>query len=65
MTISAFDLCSVGIGTSSSHTDGPMKAARMFVDQLSGESLRRLDRLTVDLYGSLGATAHGPAPSRL
>ncbi|MEU3734260.1 L-serine ammonia-lyase [Streptomyces sp. NPDC033538] len=60
MAISVFDLFSIGIGPSSSHTVGPMRAARMFARRLRGEEL--LDTVTgvrAELYGSLGATGHG------
>ncbi|MBZ6093531.1 L-serine ammonia-lyase [Streptomyces olivaceus] len=60
MAISVFDLFSIGIGPSSSHTVGPMRAARMFAGRLRGEEL--LDSVTsvrAELYGSLGATGHG------
>ena len=60
MSISVFDLFTIGIGPSSSHTVGPMRAAAMFVDSLTGEGL--LDKtanLRVQLYGSLGATGRG------
>ena len=60
MSISAFDLFSIGIGPSSSHTIGPMRAAKSFIDSLSQE--RRLGsvvRLKTELYGSLGATGKG------
>jgi L-serine dehydratase len=60
MTISVFDLFSIGIGPSSSHTVGPMRAAARFVDDL--ETLGTLDVVTsvrVDLYGSLAATGAG------
>ncbi|MCC5035658.1 L-serine ammonia-lyase [Streptomyces sp. WAC 00631] len=60
MAISVFDLFSIGIGPSSSHTVGPMRAARMFVRRLQREGL--LDRTTsvrAELFGSLGATGHG------
>ncbi|WP_214367287.1 L-serine ammonia-lyase [Pseudonocardia sp. H11422] len=60
MAISAFDLFSIGIGPSSSHTVGPMKAARMFVERLAGAGL--LDAtaaVSTELFGSLGATGHG------
>ncbi|WP_329023533.1 L-serine ammonia-lyase [Streptomyces sp. NBC_00690] len=60
MAISVFDLFSIGIGPSSSHTVGPMRAARMFARRLKNEGL--LDRTTAvraELYGSLGATGHG------
>jgi L-serine dehydratase len=60
MTVSVFDLFTVGIGPSSSHTVGPMRAAGMFVDALSGEGLLpRVHRVRVELFGSLGATGHG------
>ena len=60
MTVSVFDLFSVGIGPSSSHTVGPMRAARRFVDQLAARSaLESAARLRVELYGSLGATGAG------
>ncbi|WP_322938015.1 L-serine ammonia-lyase [Nocardioides bizhenqiangii] len=60
MTLSAFDLYSVGIGPSSSHTVGPMRAAKRFADNLS-ESGRLVDvvRVRAELFGSLGATGHG------
>ncbi len=60
MTISVFDLFSVGIGPSSSHTVGPMRAAAMFVDALDDTGLlTRTARVRVELFGSLGATGHG------
>src|SRR5919112_495325 len=58
--ISVFDLFSVGIGPSSSHTVGPMRAAAMFVDTLDAEGLLDGVRgVRVELFGSLGATGHG------
>jgi L-serine dehydratase len=60
VTLSAFDLYSVGIGPSSSHTVGPMRAAKRFADGLSEAA--RLDdvaRVRAELFGSLGATGHG------
>ncbi|MEV5339332.1 L-serine ammonia-lyase [Streptomyces sp. NPDC052676] len=60
MAISVFDLFSIGIGPSSSHTVGPMRAARMFARRLRNEGL--LDSVATvrtELYGSLGATGHG------
>ncbi|MCH8562678.1 L-serine ammonia-lyase [Nesterenkonia sp. YGD6] len=61
MTISIFDLLRVGIGPSSSHTVGPMRAARRFVTEQLGspESLARTESVQVDLYGSLSATGRG------
>jgi L-serine dehydratase len=60
MTISVFDLFSVGIGPSSSHTVGPMRAARTFVTGLaSGGLLESTARVRAELFGSLGATGHG------
>ncbi|NYH53861.1 L-serine dehydratase [Nocardiopsis arvandica] len=60
MAISVFDLFKIGIGPSSSHTVGPMKAARTFVDGLRGDGL--LDgvaRVRAELYGSLALTGRG------
>ncbi|WP_370943667.1 L-serine ammonia-lyase [Amycolatopsis sp. cg5] len=57
MAISVFDLFSIGIGPSSSHTVGPMRAARTFVDGL--DDLDRVARVQSELFGSLGATGFG------
>ena len=60
MAISVFDLFSIGIGPSSSHTVGPMRAARTFALGLADDGL--LDRTAAvesQLFGSLGATGHG------
>lgn len=60
MVISVFDLFSIGIGPSSSHTVGPMKAARMFVAGLNSDKLlTNVSRVKVELFGSLGATGKG------
>lgn len=60
MAISVFDLFSIGIGPSSSHTVGPMRAARMFARRLRNEDLlESVASVRVELYGSLGATGHG------
>ncbi|MGB7818060.1 MAG: L-serine ammonia-lyase [Ornithinibacter sp.] len=60
MAISAFDLFSVGIGPSSSHTVGPMRAAHTFAESLrEGGVLDRVGRVRAELFGSLGATGHG------
>ena len=60
MTISAFDLFKVGIGPSSSHTVGPMRAACAFALRLQEEGLlARVARVRCELFGSLGATGHG------
>jgi L-serine dehydratase len=60
MTVSAFDLFKVGIGPSSSHTVGPMRAACSFVLRLREEGLlARVARVRCELFGSLGATGHG------
>src|SRR6476646_6401968 len=58
--ISAFELFKVGIGPSSSHTVGPMRAALRFATGLrdSGD-LARTARVRAQLFGSLGATGHG------
>jgi L-serine dehydratase len=58
--ISAFDLFKIGIGPSSSHTVGPMRAARIFVAGLAAEDLlARTASVRAELFGSLGATGHG------
>ncbi|MFD3315889.1 L-serine ammonia-lyase [Streptomyces sp. NPDC058694] len=60
MAISVFDLFSIGIGPSSSHTVGPMRAARMFARRLRTEDvLSSVTSVRAELYGSLGATGHG------
>ncbi len=60
MTISVFDLFKVGIGPSSSHTVGPMKAAGMFAGGLRDDGLMsRVRTVRVSLYGSLGLTGPG------
>ena len=60
MPISAFDLFKIGIGPSSSHTVGPMRAAYCFVQGLMADNLLdRVARVKVELFGSLGATGRG------
>jgi L-serine dehydratase len=60
MALSAFDLFSVGIGPSSSHTVGPMRAAGTFVDGLRSDGrLPATARVRAELFGSLGATGQG------
>ena len=60
MPISAFDLFSIGIGPSSSHTVGPMRAACRFAHWLEDSGrLEATTRLRAELFGSLGATGHG------
>ncbi|HET9642160.1 MAG TPA: L-serine ammonia-lyase [Burkholderiaceae bacterium] len=60
MAVSAFDLFKIGIGPSSSHTVGPMRAARMFVLRLDHDGLlANVERVQCILYGSLGATGKG------
>ncbi|WP_037001625.1 L-serine ammonia-lyase, partial [Pseudomonas fragi] len=60
MAISVFDLFKIGIGPSSSHTVGPMRAAALFVQGLrERDKLQRVRRIEVQLYGSLSATGIG------
>ncbi|MDH3760334.1 MAG: L-serine ammonia-lyase [Gammaproteobacteria bacterium] len=60
MAISVFDLFSIGIGPSSSHTVGPMRAAQQFVQNLKQDGmLAQIASVKADLYGSLGATGKG------
>ena len=60
MAVSVFDLFKIGIGPSSSHTVGPMRAARLFAMRLLHDGLLTCTaRVQADLYGSLGATGKG------
>jgi L-serine dehydratase len=65
MAISVFDLFSIGIGPSSSHTVGPMRAARTFAEGLADDGLLEdVTRVRAELFGSLGATGHGHGSDR-
>ena len=60
MAISVFDIFKVGIGPSSSHTVGPMRAANRFIERLKQEGhFDQVNRVKAELYGSLGATGKG------
>ncbi|MBB4736461.1 L-serine dehydratase [Micrococcus cohnii] len=60
MSLSVLDLFSIGIGPSSSHTVGPMRAARRFTSSLEQNGLfDQVQRVQADLYGSLAATGIG------
>ena len=60
MAVSVFDLFKIGIGPSSSHTVGPMRAARLFALRLQHDGqLGATARVCAQLYGSLGATGKG------
>ncbi len=60
MAVSVFELFKIGIGPSSSHTVGPMRAARLFAQALAREGLLGATAgVTCELYGSLGATGKG------
>ena len=60
MSLSVFDLFKIGIGPSSSHTVGPMRAAARFVEGLKRDNLLSATTgIKVELYGSLGATGKG------
>ena len=60
MAISVFDLFKIGIGPSSSHTVGPMRAAGLFVRHLDDQGrLEEVGSIKVELFGSLGATGVG------
>ncbi|MDX1902431.1 MAG: L-serine ammonia-lyase [Gammaproteobacteria bacterium] len=59
MGISIFDLFSIGIGPSSSHTVGPMKAAHDFVSAIPSKDLNATQRVTIELFGSLAFTGRG------
>lgn len=65
MPISAFDMFTIGIGPSSSHTVGPMRAATRFVRALAdSELLSRTEGIRAELFGSLGATGKGHGSDR-
>jgi L-serine dehydratase len=65
MAVSVFDLFKIGIGPSSSHTVGPMRAAAIFLARLDEAGLLdQVDRLQVDLFGSLGHTGRGHGTDR-
>ena len=65
MAISTFDLFTIGIGPSSSHTVGPMRAARRFVQRLEAEGLlERTAAVKVELFGSLAMTGKGHGTDR-
>jgi L-serine dehydratase len=62
---SLFELFKIGIGPSSSHTVGPMRAALRFARSLdTGDTLENVAHVTVDLYGSLALTGHGHGTDR-
>ena len=62
---STFDIFKVGIGPSSSHTMGPMKAALQFVDELKSKNLlNKVGSVEVDLHGSLSLTGKGHMTDR-
>jgi L-serine dehydratase len=58
MIISAFDMFSIGIGPSSSHTVGTMRATYTFISELRSQ-LEQIQEITIDLYGSLALTGIG------
>lgn len=58
--ISIFEMYKIGIGPSSSHTVGPMKATNLFLDKLKQtQTLEKTARIKCELFGSLGATGKG------
>ena len=60
MAISVFDLFKIGIGPSSSHTVGPMRAARQFIARLEKDGLlTQTTSVRAEMFGSLGATGKG------
>jgi L-serine dehydratase len=64
MFLSVFELFKIGIGPSSSHTVGPMVAARRFLDLAASRSLPNAGRINVRLYGSLAFTGKGHGTDR-
>jgi L-serine dehydratase len=65
MFVSAFDLFKIGLGPSSSHTVGPMRAAGRFAHELATSAqLEQTARVVIDLYGSLALTGRGHGTDR-
>ncbi|HWP94369.1 MAG TPA: L-serine ammonia-lyase [Gammaproteobacteria bacterium] len=65
MAISVFDIFKIGIGPSSSHTVGPMRAARRFLEDLDAAGgLERTAKVVTQLYGSLALTGKGHGTDR-
>ena len=65
MSLSVFDIFKIGIGPSSSHTMGPMNAARSFVELLAARGLlERTAQVSAQLYGSLALTGRGHCTDR-
>ena len=59
MFVSVFDLFSIGIGPSSSHTVGPMKAAKSFAEFVRENFWEKTHSVQIELYGSLSDTGKG------
>ena len=60
MQISIFDLFKIGVGPSSSHTVGPMKAAKKFlIDFSNNNDLTKINNIKIELFGSLALTGKG------
>ena len=60
--ISVFDMLKIGVGPSSSHTLGPWRAAKRFLEELRAPNfLQKTIQLKIDLYGSLSLTGKGHA----
>lgn len=61
MALSVFDLFKIGVGPSSSHTVGPMRAAHQFIQHFNQQQLFEIARVQIVLYGSLASTGIGHA----
>ena len=60
--ISVFDMLKIGVGPSSSHTLGPWRGAERFINELHEEGIfDKVNRVKIDLYGSLSLTGKGHA----
>src|SRR5579864_1191460 len=65
MNLSVFEIFKIGIGPSSSHTMGPMNAARDFAELLAARDLlNRTAQVSAQLYGSLALTGRGHCTDR-
>ena len=60
--VSVFEMLKIGVGPSSSHTLGPWRAAEAFLKELKEQNLlEKVEKVKVDLYGSLSLTGRGHA----
>ncbi len=59
--IGVFDMLKIGVGPSSSHTLGPWRAAQAFLNKINNQDISLIEKIRIDLYGSLSLTGKGHA----